>query len=164
MMHKTIDNYMDFQTNAMQPIQPSSTAERSANAVAYAGFWLRLAAHLIDFVITIIALFTVTIPLALITGNGSVPFLDLFFFVAVWLYYALMESSSNQGTLGKMIVGIKVTDMQGSRIGFGRATARRFAKMVSTFSFGVGYIMAGFTQKKQALHDLLVETLVVRKG
>jgi uncharacterized RDD family membrane protein YckC len=83
--------------------------------------------------------------------------------VISWLYFALMESSGSQGTLGKRLLGIRVTDLQGGRIGFGKATGRYFGKILSGMVFMVGFLMAGFTEKKQALHDMLAGTLVVRR-
>lgn len=80
-----------------------------------------------------------------------------------WLYFALMESSGQQGTIGKMALGIKVTDMNGNRIGFGRATGRYFGKIISSLTLTIGYIMAGFTQQKQALHDIIAGCLVINK-
>jgi uncharacterized RDD family membrane protein YckC len=80
-----------------------------------------------------------------------------------WLYEALMESSSYQATLGKMIFGMKVTDLYGNRISFERATGRHFAKWLSTMILGIGYIMVGLTERKQGLHDLLAGTLVRRR-
>jgi uncharacterized RDD family membrane protein YckC len=74
-----------------------------------------------------------------------------------------MESSQYHATLGKMLLGLIVTDDQGRPITFGRATGRFFSKLISRFTLGIGYIMAGFTQRKQALHDLIANTLVVRK-
>jgi uncharacterized RDD family membrane protein YckC len=82
--------------------------------------------------------------------------------LGVWLYEALMTSSSKQGTLGKMAFGMKVTDMSGARISFGRSTGRFFAKILSGMILNIGYIMAGFTDRKQALHDMIAGTLVVR--
>jgi uncharacterized RDD family membrane protein YckC len=75
-----------------------------------------------------------------------------------WIYEAGMESS----TLGKMALGLKVTDIWGKRISFARATGRHFAKYLSGAILMIGYIMAGFTARKQALHDILAETLVPR--
>ncbi len=80
------------------------------------------------------------------------------------LYYPLMESSKKQGTLGKIAMGIKVTDMQGRRIFFGRATDRYFAKCISVLTLMIGYFMAGFTKKKQALHDIIANCLVIKKA
>ena len=72
-----------------------------------------------------------------------------------------MDSSSKQGTLGKMAIGIKVTDLEGKRITFGRATGRHFGKYLSYFTMYIGYLMAAFTQKRQALHDIIAGTLVL---
>ncbi len=80
-----------------------------------------------------------------------------------WLYFAWMESSEHQATLGKMALGLIVTDLNDQRISFGRATGRFFAKIITNYTFFIGYIMAGFTEKKQALHDMIASTLVLRK-
>ncbi|MGH7836569.1 MAG: RDD family protein, partial [Candidatus Binataceae bacterium] len=82
-----------------------------------------------------------------------------------WLYYAWMESSASQGTLGKLALGLYVTDMQGRRISFGRASGRFFAKIITgLIPFFLGYILAGITEKKQALHDMIASCLVLRKN
>jgi uncharacterized RDD family membrane protein YckC len=88
---------------------------------------------------------------------------ERFVFAALfgWLYKAAMESSKFQATLGKMALSLRVVDLQGNRISFVRATGRYFAKFISVIFF-VGYIMAGFTQRKQALHDLIAKTYVLR--
>ena len=80
-----------------------------------------------------------------------------------WFYFAGMESSLAGGTVGKRILGLKVTDTEGRRIDFWRATARYFCKILSTMFFCLGYIIAAFTPKKQALHDILSGCLVMRK-
>ncbi len=80
----------------------------------------------------------------------------------LWLYFAILESSAWQGTVGKKVLGLRVTDLDGNRISFGRATGRFFAKLVSNFTFMIGYIMAGFTAKKQALHDMIAGCLVTK--
>jgi uncharacterized RDD family membrane protein YckC len=85
----------------------------------------------------------------------------VFGLLAKWLYEASMESSPQQGTLGKMALRLKVVDLQGNRISFARASARHFAKLISLIFF-IGYIMAGFTERKQALHDMIAETRVLR--
>lgn len=81
----------------------------------------------------------------------------------MWLYFALMESSAYQGTLGKMALGIRVTDLDGGQIDFGRATGRYFAKILSFITLMIGYIMAAFTGKKQALHDIIAGTVVLMR-
>jgi uncharacterized RDD family membrane protein YckC len=84
--------------------------------------------------------------------------------VLVWIYNASMESSKHQGTLGKMALGLIVTDSQGRPIGFGHATGRYFAKIITgLIPLGIGYAMAGFTEKKQALHDMIAGCLVLRR-
>ncbi|MBI4809901.1 MAG: RDD family protein, partial [Ignavibacteriales bacterium] len=82
--------------------------------------------------------------------------------VGEWLYFALMESMKG-ATLGKMALGIIVTDMKGNRISFGRATGRYYGKIISSLTLSIGYIMAGFTQQKQALHDIIAGCLVINK-
>ncbi len=144
---------------------------------AYGGFWIRVVAAIIDGVLVRV----VVSPLHLLFGGlglagmlgglphagiglgilgGGVTLIALLF--GGWLYEALMESSSYQATLGKMVCGMKVTDLYGNRISFGRATGRHFAKFLSAMLLGIGYIMVGFTERKQGLHDLLAGTLVRR--
>src|SRR6266436_633694 len=141
----------------------------------YGGFWIRVVAAIIDAII----LRVVVAPVGMIFGGlgmagmlsgiphtglkllgGGVTFILLVF--GSWLYEALMESSSYQATLGKMIFGMRVTDLNGNRISFERATGRHFAKWLSVMILGIGYIMVGFTERKQGLHDLLAGTLVRR--
>jgi uncharacterized RDD family membrane protein YckC len=81
-----------------------------------------------------------------------------------WLYFAGLESSARQATIGKSVMSLRVTDLEGQRLSFGHATGRFFAKLVSgLIPFLIGYLMAAFTEKKQALHDLIAGTLVLRK-
>ncbi len=87
--------------------------------------------------------------------------LSVAFLLLPWLYQAIMESSSKQATLGKMLLKIKVTDLDGQRISFWKATARHFSKILSTLTLLAGYLMAGWTNKKQALHDKIAGCLVV---
>jgi uncharacterized RDD family membrane protein YckC len=148
----------------------------SAVGVGYGGFWIRVVAAIIDHIILRI----VVAPLGIIFGaagfaggmmtglphrglalmGGGITFILLFF--GSWLYEAFMESSSYQATLGKMIFGLKVTDLNGNRISFERATGRYFAKILSVMTLFIGYMMVGFTERKQGLHDLLAGTLVRR--
>jgi uncharacterized RDD family membrane protein YckC len=130
----------------------------------YAGFWRRVAALLLDGLVVGI----VTVPLTLALGSddpGSStysPAASSISTAITWLYYALMESSTKQATVGKMALGILVTDLEGRRIGFGKATGRYFAKILSALILGIGFLMVAFTQRKQGLHDILAGTLVVR--
>lgn len=129
----------------------------------YAGFWIRFWAALADLVIQLIFLIplyiwgSITDPLSAYSLFGS-----LGGWVAGWLYCALFESGGWQATPGKRMLGIRVTTLAGERISFGRATGRYFGKILSTLIFYIGFIMAGITDKKQALHDKLAETLVLR--
>jgi uncharacterized RDD family membrane protein YckC len=151
---------------------------RPPDHLVYAGFWLRTAAYLLDYLmLTAVALllgsvigFVVGLIVALINRDAMQPaiavtqgFVGLLIFVLIWLYFALMESSRLQATLGKMALGLQVTDRQGQRIGFGRATGRFFGKIISGIILYIGFMMAGWTERKQALHDMLADTLVVRK-
>ncbi|PKP36727.1 MAG: RDD family protein [Bacteroidetes bacterium HGW-Bacteroidetes-15] len=158
--------------------------------LSYAGFWLRLAAYLVDWAILSVAGLFIAIPAIgaivwfaigfehvhdpkdfLADGNlmkvgiiiGIVILLSLFSLVMGWLYYALMESSSYGGTVGKIAVGIKVTTMEGERVTFGRATGRYFARIITNLTFFIGYIMVAFTDKQQALHDMIASCLVIKK-
>jgi uncharacterized RDD family membrane protein YckC len=150
----------------------------------YAGFWLRFVAYLIDNIILWIVAAPILILLAVMMGvgaalghagdhpedffaaTGMVAFIFLFiiiFFGGSWLYFALMESSTWQATLGKKAIGLIVTDMQGRRLSFAHATGRFFSKIVTGLvPLAIGYIMAGFTEKKQALHDFIAATLVLK--
>ena len=99
--------------------------------------------------------------IGLVLGSMGLLFLGIISFW--WLYYALQESSAAQATLGKRAVGIVVTDMDGNRISFGRATGRTFSRILSRMILYIGFIMAAFTDRKQALHDMIAGTLVFKK-
>ena len=151
---------------------------------AYAGFWIRVAAVLIDAVLLAIAqqplnaAFSAFMPKPPNFHGG--PDLGALFewlsgassyFIAggvagmfvAWLYYGFFESSSKQGSPGKMALGLKVTDLDGRRISFGRASVRYAASILSALLAYGGYLMGAFTQKKQTLHDILVGTVVIRE-
>lgn len=81
--------------------------------------------------------------------------------VLFWLYYALQESGKKQATLGKRAVGLKVVGADGRRISFARATGRTFGKYISSAILYFGFYMAGFTKKRQALHDIMADSYVV---
>ena len=133
--------------------------------MAYAGFLRRVVAYLIDGVIFYAVFFIIGFILGAVLGGGQgvQTFVGLLSIVIAWLYFAMMESSDKQATFGKMAIGIKVVDMSGRRISFGRATGRYFGKIVSGIILLIGYIMVAFTQKKQGLHDMMAGTLVVMK-
>ena len=84
--------------------------------------------------------------------------------VLPFFYFALMESSRHQGSLGKIALGLKVTDLAGERLGLGRSLFRQTMKMAEVASSGITYLIAGFTGRRQALHDMFAGTLVVRQS
>ena len=133
----------------------------------YAGFWKRFVAAIIDGFSLMVGGFIIGGFIGLVYGlstgtSQGADFLGNVVGITLgWLYYAIMESSSTQATLGKMALGIKVTDLSGNTISFGKATGRHFAKIISTFTLFVGYLLAAFTSKKQGLHDMVASCLVV---
>jgi len=137
----------------------------------YAGFWRRLAAFIIDWflcsiVVGVIPGILLGLKLRQSGWKVDLPiFLTLAIFqvIILWLYWAAMESSSKQATVGKKALGIVVTDLEGNRISFGRATGRYWARFISFFILFIGILMIGFTAKKQGLHDILSKCLVVIK-
>jgi uncharacterized RDD family membrane protein YckC len=135
----------------------------------YAGIIRRLIAGIID-VMLILASAQIVYLIISIAGltrnltNGQTELVtDFLSFIIGWVYYAQMESSTYQATIGKQILQISVTRLDGERLSFARASARYFAKLLSTVTFFVGYLMAGFTEKKQALHDKIAKTVVVQR-
>ncbi|MGH9728538.1 MAG: RDD family protein [Candidatus Acidiferrales bacterium] len=150
-------------------------------ATGYAGFWLRFVAWIIDSVLLGISFSFISVPVMAGSGLrnvmmdhpqtpaellgllGVVYKLIVLAVIFNWLYYALLESSAWQATLGKKALGLEVTDMNGRRISFARATGRYFGKIVSAFILMIGFIMAGFTAQKQALHDMMAGCLVLQK-
>jgi uncharacterized RDD family membrane protein YckC len=142
----------------------------------YGGFWLRVVAYIIDSIIVNIGTSLIGFVVGLGTGSGMT-MLGMGTMTAAgvsgilgggigligsWLYFALMESSPSQATLGKMALGLAVTDENGRRIGFGRATGRYFAKILSAMILLVGFMMVGWTQRKRGLHDMIAGTLVYK--
>ena len=134
--------------------------------VVYAGFWRRFAAAFIDGIIFFVVLFVCDFVLGQIVGTSTTAFATLSTALSIGLgvaYYVGQESSTQQATIGKRALGIIVTDMHGNRISTGRATGRYFGKILSGLILLIGYLMAAFTEKKQALHDKMAGTLVVVK-
>jgi uncharacterized RDD family membrane protein YckC len=165
------------------PVQPpayptpsGTTAPFPTQAVRYGGFWIRFVAVLIDAIVVGIVVWPLSAVIALVIGiagstvampSAGVHLVRVIVAIGLntcanWLYEASFESSSKQATLGKMMLGLKVTDLKGCRISFARATGRHFAKILSGMILLIGYIMAGFTERKQALHDMIAGTLVQR--
>ncbi|WP_260927549.1 RDD family protein [Novosphingobium sp. 9] len=144
--------------------------------VPYGGFWWRVLAYFIDAIVMQVVMSVLGAIMGVGIGLGSVmggmdqtganfaiiALTTSISLVLSWLYFAIMESSPTQGTLGKMAVGLVVTDEFGQRIGFGRATGRYFAKILSSLILCIGYIMVAFTERKQGLHDIVARTLVYK--
>ncbi|MDP4160359.1 MAG: RDD family protein, partial [Bacillota bacterium] len=120
----------------------------------YANFWKRLLAYLLDEAIYSTVLILLAVPFWLAAAFGGWQLLVLLNIIVGWLYFALMESSTKQATLGKLALGIMVTDLVGQRISFGVATGRYFGKVLSGVALCAGFLMAAFTERKQALHDV----------
>lgn len=164
------------------PPQPSAQdttvipplARQEEQTIQFAGFWKRVAAWLIDQIIGLLGVLPIIfilsrllIPTRADGGYNEAQLNGLSVSVGIifsWIYYALMESSSYQGTVGKIVLGIKVTDTNGNRIGFGKATGRHFGKIISGIILFAGFIMVAATKKKQGLHDIMVGCLVVNRS
>ena len=154
----------------------------------YAGFGPRLVAVIIDIIIIGVAQSFIIVPLLAAVGFGFASGAENMDFSnpeesagmiagimaligAYWilatciqiLYFTFMESSKNQATVGKMAMGIIVTDLNGGKLDFSKALVRNLCKIISNLTMLIGYIMAAFTEKKQALHDMIASTLVVKK-
>lgn len=152
----------------------------------YAGFWLRFVAVVIDGIIIGVLQSFVFVPVlgalgisffnsppdmtdpeqatgmiaAIMAAAGAVWILALIIQI---LYFTFMESSKYQATVGKLALGLIVTDMNGGKLDFTKALVRNLCRIISNFTMLIGYIIAGFTAKKQALHDIIAGTLVVKK-
>ena len=154
----------------------------------YASFGQRLVAVIIDVIIIGVAQSFIIVPLLAAVGLGFASNAENMDFTnpeesagmiagimaligGYWilatciqiLYFTFMESSKNQATVGKMAMGIIVTDLNGGKLDFSKALVRNLCKIISNLTMLIGYIMAAFTEKKQALHDMLASTLVVKK-
>lgn len=129
-------------------------------SVIYENGFRRLGAFIIDAIIISAA---IKILLFAFPASSSLDDLEsAFYLLGGWIYYASMESSKNQGTIGKIAVGIKVTDEKLEKISFWKATGRNFAKILSALIFFIGFLMILWTEKGQGLHDQLAHCIVVR--
>lgn len=154
----------------------------------YAGFWLRFVAVIIDSIILGAVQFIAIMPVLGIMGIGMADDIQNIYssdpaeamsvlgpimamagitqvvFLAIQtLYFSFMESSPYQVSIGKMVLGIKVTDINGNKLDFTKALVRNLCRIISSMILFIGYLMAAFTEKKQALHDMIANTLVVKK-
>lgn len=168
----------NYCANCGHPHGAAAPVVATTDESVYAGFWLRAGAFAIDQGI-LVAIFYFGLMLCSIVFVGvtvgmdatppefPLPMLAGFAWlwvlaaVAPWLYHAVFESSAKQATPGKLACGIKLTDLAGERIGFGRASARYFASWITSLTFLIGYLTVAFTGKRQSLHDLIARTVVV---
>ena len=131
--------------------------------VAYAGFWLRFAAYLLDFLLLGAVQSVLGVGVFMMTNDlQTLANLSPVSGAISWAYFALFESSPMRGTVGKYTLGLFVADKHGDPITFRRASARYWLKILSSLTLMVGWLMAAFTPRKQALHDILAGTLVLR--
>ncbi len=128
----------------------------------YAGHFQRIGAFAIDLAILTAAGALIALAAEFLAGSDpvTVPLLSAFQLLMPWFYYAAMESSSRGATIGKMILGIRVVDAEGYTSTFGRAALRAIPKCLPVL--WPGYLAAVFTRRRQAFHDLIAKTLVVR--
>jgi len=154
-------------------MEQARAANINAPTPNYAGFWRRCAASVIDLVFLAIPvvggqfliLSVLAGPLPARPGPATEvaqQVAGVFDCIVIWMYFALFESSRHQATLGKQLFDLKVTDIDGRAIGFARASGRVWAKLLSVFPMYLGFVMPAFTKKKQALHDMVAGTLVIK--
>ncbi|MEO5812948.1 MAG: RDD family protein [Rhodanobacter sp.] len=170
-------------------VPPGSTPLPQTTTAAledYAGFWKRVAAYVIDYIVLLIPSKLIGSMLGATAATAAMeeaqknaagdpqmllasvevymhsmwPALLLTSLV-VWLYFALMESSVWQASIGKLVLGIRVTDLHGDRISLPRALGRYLAKFLSAIIVCIGFLMVAWTERKQGLHDMLAGTLVL---
>ncbi len=144
-------------------IPADEVAVAGGGELEYAGFWSRVAALIVDNAIVMILGLALLI-VATFVGAGAVIIANLAYILIAILYWPLMESSERQATIGKQLLGIQVTDANGARLTFVRSLLRNLAKIISSLPFGLGFLLAAFTARKQALHDMITKCLVVRAG
>ncbi len=138
--------------------------------VVYAGFWKRVAAYIIDYIILLVISMVIGGLFGVITyaagesslaGKASQIVSFLVTLVVTVGYYAWFHASTGGATPGKMAIGIKVVRTTGEQISIARAIGRYFASVISAVLLCIGFIMAAFTERKQGLHDMISDTVVV---
>jgi uncharacterized RDD family membrane protein YckC len=152
------------------PLLAAPRAAAPAAAGEHPGFLVRCAGYLIDTLVTTALGFVVGGVMGLLLGGLGQTDTVVFSgfgagsgFIVSWLYFALMESSARQATLGKMACNFVVTDMDGGRISFGRASVRYFGMFLSGLLLGIGFLLCIWTERRQCLHDMLAGCLMYRR-
>jgi uncharacterized RDD family membrane protein YckC len=130
----------------------------------FGGFWIRFFALLVDSAVIALGMALIIAGAAAALGGEMLPLALIAAWAFAFLYWPVMQASPLQATVGKAVLGMRITGYQGSRISFLRSLGRELAKILSSAVFMVGYIIAGFTARKQSLHDLVASTYVVRDG
>jgi uncharacterized RDD family membrane protein YckC/Tfp pilus assembly major pilin PilA len=135
-------------------------------AVPYGGFWIRFAAHFVDAVLISFGSIVVMLVWLVVAGKERADSLVPTFVsvLLAQLYHAYFVSSARMATPGKRLCGLYVTDLAGRRLSFGHALGRNLAALLSYLTLYIGFMMAGFTERKQALHDKIAGTLVHRQA
>ena len=150
--------------SAAEPHASPESPESLASKVRYAGFWIRALALLLDTFVLVVCAAVLTGAIGAVTGAPVAGPSRVVAFLAQWAYYAGFESSSWRATPGKRICSLIVVDIEGRQLSLGRASLRYAAELLSGLLLCLGYVMAAFTARKQALHDLVARTLVLRDG
>lgn len=167
-----------WQSAPAAPVFPVAAMSQNAE---YAGFWRRCAALVIDSIIVAVVFGMVFGLLGALLGGvlaavggggggspelmtGFAALMQLFFYFVVWAYFAWWYASPSMASPGKMAMGLVVVDGQAQRLTFLRGFGREAAKLVSGIILGIGYLMQPFTGRKQALHDMIASTVVLRKS
>ncbi|MGH8668317.1 MAG: RDD family protein, partial [Burkholderiales bacterium] len=130
----------------------------------FGGFWIRFFAVLVDSAIVFLVMVLLIVGAGSALGEAGLTFGALAAWLFAFLYWPVMHASKLQATLGKALLGLRVTGYQGNRVSFLRSLGRELAKVLSGAVAMVGYLVAAFTARKQALHDLVASTYVVRAG
>lgn len=169
-------------------METTTASPATSTSASYASFGARFVAMIIDYILIGCIQFLVIAPIMAFLGLGLASQVDssgtlteeqaigmagaaagaimsvvIIVYAISILYFSIMESSKAQASVGKLALGIKVTDANGDRISFGKAVLRSIGKIVSGMILYIGFIMAAFTEKKQGLHDMIANTLVLKK-
>jgi len=143
-------------------IEPTSNFTNSVTSISYAGFWLRVAANIIDsFILSLVFTLINFLVFWFFAPNSLLLLMNIFYSTISFIYFSLMESRGG-ATLGKKMVGIKVSNANGGPVEFLRSLGRNLAKIISALILMIGFMMVGFTKKKQGLHDIITSCVVIK--